>query len=233
MTTNPLQQTALSRPKRLHERGSAEREVVNAILDAALLCHIGYIEEVEETRGGPKRQHPAVIPTAYWREGDYVYWHGSSASRMIRSLSDGRPLCLTVSLLDALVLARSAFHHSVNYRSVMLFGVAQVITDSAEKIQKLNHFIEHLYPGRLTIMRPMNTQEIKATALLRLKIDEGAAKMRQGPPKDDDEDMGALVWAGLAEFSHKVVKIIPDEDTETKMAKGEKIAMPAFHPSLR
>lgn len=201
-----LSQNKFSTPQRLHERGRADRQSVNAILDGALLCHLGYVID----------HRPVVTPTTYWREGDYVYWHGSSASRMMRHLASEAPLCLTVSLLDALVLARSAFHHSVNYRSVMLFGHAEAIRDPAIKAEKFAHFIDHLYPDRNAQLRPINDQEIKATALLRLKIDEGSAKIREGGPVDDAEDMFVSAWAGIGVFHHRVQQWLPDEATASK-----------------
>lgn len=196
--------TPFSTPQRLHERGTAERDTINKILDLALMCHLGYVVD----------GRPVVTPTAYWREGNHVYWHGSSASRMMRTLAKGGELCFTVSLLDGLVLARSAFHHSVNYRSVMLFGSAEVINDSEMKKQLLENFIEHLYPGRNAQLRPMNTQEVKATALLRLEINEGSAKVRTGPPKDDEEDMSTKVWAGVGNFDHRVQHWEADDHTQ-------------------
>ena len=139
--------TPRSRVKRLHERGRYDFDTVAAILDSAFLCHVGYVIDGK----------PYVTPTSYWREGDHVYWHGSSASRMLRTVAGGVEVCLTVSHIDGLVLARSAFHHSVNYRSVMLFGQAQKVEDPAAKLQALENFVEHMYPGRWKELRPSTT----------------------------------------------------------------------------
>jgi nitroimidazol reductase NimA-like FMN-containing flavoprotein (pyridoxamine 5'-phosphate oxidase superfamily) len=179
--------TARSKLRRLYERGSAERREVYAILDAHFLCHIGYVIEGQ----------PYVTPTGYWRHGDRVYWHGSSASRMLRAQTAGIPVCLTVTLLDGLVLARSGFHHSVNYRSVMAFGRAARVEDLAEKEAALNAYVERLYPGRNAEVRAIGPQELKATTLLGMTIEEATAKVRTGPPIDDEEDYALPVWAGV------------------------------------
>ena len=184
---NDLTQTPRSRVKRLPKRARYEFDSAAAILDAGFLCHVGYVIDGK----------PYVTPTSYWREGDHVYWHGSSASRMLRTLEDGVDACLTVAHLDGLVLARSAFHHSINYRSVMLFGLARKVEDPAAKEQALRSFVERMYPGRWQALRPVHPQELKATTVLHMRIDEGAAKIRTGPPIDDDEDYGWPVWAGV------------------------------------
>jgi nitroimidazol reductase NimA-like FMN-containing flavoprotein (pyridoxamine 5'-phosphate oxidase superfamily) len=174
------------RVKRLHERGVYDRATIDAILDAGYVCHVGY------TIDGS----PYVTPTIYWREGDHVYWHGSSASRMLRQ-TDGAEVCLTVTHVDGLVLARSGFHHSMNYRSVMLFGRATKVEDPADKAARLEAFVDGLLPGRWAQLRPMTAQEVKATTLLSLPISEASAKVRTGPPKDDEEDYALPVWAGV------------------------------------
>jgi nitroimidazol reductase NimA-like FMN-containing flavoprotein (pyridoxamine 5'-phosphate oxidase superfamily) len=179
--------TERSRVKRHHERGAHDFETIASILDSAFLCHVGY------TIDGL----PYVTPTSYWRENDLVYWHGSSASRMLRTLEGGIDCCFTVAIVDGLVLARSAFNHSVNYRSVMLFGEARKIEQEAEKRRQLERFTERMYPGRWKELRPVTAQELKATTVLSMKIAEGAAKVRSGPPKDDAEDYSWPVWAGV------------------------------------
>jgi nitroimidazol reductase NimA-like FMN-containing flavoprotein (pyridoxamine 5'-phosphate oxidase superfamily) len=184
--TAALTATPRSRVKRLPKRGHYDLATVHAILDAGFLCHVGYVIDAR----------PYVTPTSYWREGDYVYWHGSSASRMLRSLEDGVDACLTVAHIDGLVLARSAFHHSINYRSVMLFGRAHKVDDSGKE-QVLHNFVERMYPGRWKELRPVNRKELKATTVLHMKIEEGAAKIRTGPPIDDEEDYDWRVWAGV------------------------------------
>ncbi len=179
--------TERTRIKRLHQRAHYDRESAYAILDSGVLCHVGYVIDGQ----------PYVTPTAYWREGDRVYWHGSSASRMLRRVKEGVPVCFTVAMLDGLVLARSGFHHSVNYRSLMAFGQAQAVDEDAEKIRSLDVFINRLTPGRAAEIRPANSQELKATTLLRMKLDEVAVKIRNGPPVDDEEDYALDVWAGV------------------------------------
>ncbi len=180
-----LSPTDRTRLRRVYERGHYDRATIDAILDAGLICHVGYSID----------GRPYVTPTIYWREGDRVYWHGSSASRMLRK-SEGADVCLTVTHLDGLVLARSAFHHSANYRSVMLFGRAEKVVDRDEKLARLKTFVDLLYPGRWEALRPITEQEIKATTLLSIPIEEASAKVRTGPPVDDEEDYALPVWAG-------------------------------------
>ena len=179
--------TERSRVKRLHERGRYDEESVFAILDAGLVAHIGYVIDGQ----------PYVTPTAYWRRGRTLYWHGSSASRMLRAQKEGIPVCVTVSLLDGLVIARSGFHHSINYRAVMAFGRARIVEDAQEKEAELDHFIERIYPGHLETLRPINSQELKATTLIAMEIEEASAKVRTGEPKDDEEDYALDIWAGV------------------------------------
>jgi nitroimidazol reductase NimA-like FMN-containing flavoprotein (pyridoxamine 5'-phosphate oxidase superfamily) len=182
-----LRKTRRSTVKRLGTRGRYDRATVNAILDAGLVAHIGHIVDGK----------PVVIPTAYWREGDHVYWHGSSKARMLRTLEEGAPACLEVTLVDGLVIARSAFHKSINYRSVMLFGQPFKVTDPDEKLARLAAFVDRLYPGRWKELRAPTRQELKATTVLGMLIDEGAAKVRTGPPVDDEPDYALPVWAGV------------------------------------
>ena len=184
---NDFQPTANTTLKRLPQRGSFERNTVNAILDAAFLCHVGFVVEGQ----------PFVIPTSYARVDDELFIHGSAASRMLRNLSEGIPVCVTVTLVDGLVLARSAFHHSINYRSVVVFGTAQLVTDEQAKFDALKAFTEHVIPGRWPEIREPNAQELKGTTVLALPLQEASAKIRTGPPIDDDEDMALPVWAGV------------------------------------
>jgi nitroimidazol reductase NimA-like FMN-containing flavoprotein (pyridoxamine 5'-phosphate oxidase superfamily) len=179
--------THRSQVKRLHERGRYDEESVFAILDAGLIAHIGYVIDGQ----------PYVTPTAYWRRGRTLYWHGSSASRMLRAQKQGIPCCVTVSLLDGLVLARSGFHHSINYRAVMAFGQARFVEDAKEKEAELDYFIERIYPGRVATLRPVNQQELKGTTLIAMEIEEASAKARSGEPKDDEEDYALDIWAGV------------------------------------
>jgi len=179
--------SALSKIKRHPERGAYDRAAVYAILDAGLVCHVGY------TLG----DQPLVTPTIHWREGDRLYWHGSAASRMLETLASGVKACVTVSIIDGLVLARSAFTHSMNYRSVMVFGTARLVDGREAKLAALKHLIERLYPGRWAELRAPTEQEIKATSVISMPIDEVSAKARSGPPLDYDKDMGEQVWAGV------------------------------------
>jgi uncharacterized protein len=183
--------TSRTRVKRLPERGKYDRETVYAILDSALVCHVGYVIE----------GHPYVTPTACWRSGEHLYWHGSSASRMLRAQAEGIPVCVTVTHLDGLVLARSAFHHSLNYRSVMAFGLAELIDRPEEKLAALRGFLERVVPGRWDLLRPVTEQELKATKVLHLHLDEVSAKVRTGPPKDEEADYALPIWAGIVPLS--------------------------------
>lgn len=176
-----------SKVKRLPKRGSQERADVYAILDSNILCHIAYVIDGQ----------PFVTPTGYWREGDRLYWHGSSASRMLRNQAGGLPVCLTVTHFDGLVLARSGFHHSVNYRSVMAFGRAQRIDDPKEKEAAVNAYVERVFPGRNRELRAVDAQELKGTTVLGMTIEEASAKVRTGPPVDDEPDYALPVWAGV------------------------------------
>ena len=176
------------RLRRKRERGSYERDVIDAILDEALIAHLGTVSQDGQ---------PIVVPMLHARSGDVVYCHGSVASRSLRAMREGMPACLTVSLLDGLVLARSAMHHSANYRSAMILGVAREVEDQSEKQAALRAIVEHIVPGRAAHIRGPSANELKATAVLALPIDEASAKVRTGPPLDDDEDHAIEVWAGV------------------------------------
>jgi len=204
--------TPRTRVKRLHERAAYDRATIDAILDASPIAHIGYVVDGA----------PFVTPTLHWREGDRVYWHGSAASRMIEK-SVGADVCLTVTLLDGFVLARSAFHHSVNYRSVMLFGRPTLVTEAAEKEAALTAFVEGLYPGRTPMLRPMLAKELKATSVLWLPIDEASAKVRAGGPSDDEEDYALPVWAGVLPVAMQVGAPIDDPLAREKVAPPEHV----------
>jgi len=174
------------RVKRLHERGHYDAETIHGILDAMPICSVGYV-----FNGAPY-----VTPTLQWREGDHMYWHGSSASRMLETV-DEADVCVTVTLVDGFVMARSAFHHSANYRSVMALGRAHKVKDRDEKEARLKTFVDSLFPGRWDMLRPMNAQEFKATTVLSLPLSEASAKIRTGAPKDDEEDYALPIWAGV------------------------------------
>ncbi|HYC58333.1 MAG TPA: pyridoxamine 5'-phosphate oxidase family protein [Thermoanaerobaculia bacterium] len=183
-TTIPV--TDRTRVRRLAERGRYETGTIHAILDEALICHVGFIVD----------DKPVVIPTIHWREGNTLYFHGSAASRMLRSLKNGVDACVTVTLLDGLVLARSAFHHSMNYRSVVVFGKAREVSEH-EKIAVLESLVEHVVRGRSKDIRPPNFKELRQTLVLALPLDEASAKIRTGGPVDDEEDYALPIWAGV------------------------------------
>jgi hypothetical protein len=182
-----LTRTARTKIRRLPQRAHYDRETLYAILDAGFVCHIGYAIE----------DQPYVTPTAYWREGDTVYWHGSSKSRMLLALEKAPGICLTVMHFDALVVARSGFHMSVNYRSAMLFGKPYKVADPEEKLAKMERFVERVYPGHWKNLRPVNRQELKAMSVFGLRIDEAVAKVRDGGPIDEPEDYRLPIWAGV------------------------------------
>ncbi|MEM8947750.1 MAG: pyridoxamine 5'-phosphate oxidase family protein [Pseudomonadota bacterium] len=196
--------TERTRVKRLHQRALYDRESIYRILDAGFVCHVGYTFD----------DHPYVTTTSYWRDGDRVYWHGSSASRMLRELKTEVPVCLNVSLIDGLVLARSGFHHSINYRTVMLFGRATALSGHEEKVEALRLFTERTITGRWNELRPPTVQEIKATTVLSMPIEEAVAKERNGPPADDEEDYALDVWAG--EIPLRLIAGAPVDDPRLK-----------------
>lgn len=176
--------------KRLPERGRYDATSVHAILDEGLICHLGFQVDGQ----------PFVIPTTYARDGERILLHGSPASRMLRDLAKGVRACLTVTLLDGLVLARSAFHHSMNYRSVVVFGTAREITDLDERRRALDRIVEHIVPGRSEHARGPNDFELKYTKVLALEIEEASVKTRSGGPNDDEEDLALPIWAGVIPF---------------------------------
>lgn len=182
-----LLQTERTKLKRLPKRGHFDRETVYGILDEGFICHVGF---------APNGQ-PFVIPTGYARAGDKLYIHGSQASRMLRSLSNGVDACVTVTIVDGLVLARSAFHHSMNYRSVVIFGRATLVEDREEKVAALLALSEHFVRGRWADVRQPTELELKATTVLSVPLEEASAKIRTGPPLDDEEDYALPVWAGV------------------------------------
>jgi nitroimidazol reductase NimA-like FMN-containing flavoprotein (pyridoxamine 5'-phosphate oxidase superfamily) len=184
----PTQRTQV---KRLPDRGAYDSETVFKILDEGLICHVGFSVDGQ----------PYVIPTGFARVGDTLYLHGSAASRMLRTLAEGIQVCVTVTLLDGLVLARSAFHHSMNYRSVVMLGRAALVCDLAEKIKALEAFTEHIVRGRWKDVRLPTESELKATTVLALPLAEVSAKIRTGPPKDDAEDYQLPIWAGVVPLS--------------------------------
>ena len=186
MTDQTLPPSAHATVKRGAKRARYDAETLHAILDAMPLCHVGYIIE----------GRPVVIPTLQWRDGNTLYWHGASTSRTIAAAA-GQDVCVTVSILDGLVIARSAFNHSVNYRSVVVHGRPRLIDDPVHKEAALKAMIESMTPGRWDALRPMHPKEFKATGVLALDLDEASCKVRNGPPVDDAEDYALPIWAGV------------------------------------
>lgn len=201
-------QTPGSRTRVVREpqRAIYDRETIYRILDEGFICHVGFALDGQ----------PFVIPTSYGRKDDSLYIHGSAASRMLRQMKDGVSVCVTVTLLDGLVVARSIFNHSMNYRSVVILGKAVLVEDAEEKLEALRALSEHILPGRWADARQPNEQELKATSVLRLPIDEFSAKVRTGPPVDDAEDMTFPTWAGVLPLEMKVGEPINDPDLDPK-----------------
>ena len=188
------------RVRRLPKRGRYDWESIRAILDSAFLCHVGYVID----------RQPFVTPTCYWRYDKQVLLHGSFASRMLNAVAKGIDVCVTISIVDGLVLARSGFHHSINYRAAMLFGRARSLVDEAQKRNAMEAFVERFYPGRWQTLRPVTRKELKATTVLELEIDEASAKLRTGQPIDDEEDYGLPIWAGVIPIAAAQLPALPD-----------------------
>ena len=197
---------------RRRDRGTYERETVNAILDEAFMCHVGF-----EVDG-----QPYVVPTVHARIGERLYIHGSVASRMLKNLSRGINVCVTVTLLDGLVLARSAFHHSMNYRSVLVLGTATAVTDKTEKRQVLTAIVNRVMPGRAAEVREPSAKELNATTVLGLPIEEASAKIRRGPPLDAEEDYALSCWAGVLPL--RLMAMPPEPDP--RLPKGIPVPQP-------
>ena len=206
-------QSERTKVKRLPARGQYDRETINAILDEGFICHVGFVVDGQ----------PYVIPTGYARVNDVLYIHGSSASRMLRNLSKGINVCVTVTLIDGLVLARSAFHHSVNYRSVVILGNAELVEDNDEKNTALEALTEHIVPGRWADVRWPSEIEMKATTVLKLAIEEASAKIRTGDPKDDEEDYTLDVWAGVLPLKLETGKPVADSRLDNDIAAPDYI----------
>jgi len=187
----PIAPTPRTTHRRRPDRGSHERAVIDAILDEGLVCHVGFAVEGQ----------PYVIPMSYARMGDLLLLHGAVGSRLLSTLRGGAPVCVTVTLLDGLVLARSAMHHSVNYRSVVLLGKASEVQGEAERRAALHAIVEHVVPGRSGEVRPPSEAELRATVVLTVPIEEASAKVRAGPPLDDEEDYALSCWAGVLPLS--------------------------------
>ena len=196
------------RLRRLAERGHYDRATIDAILDATMIGHVGWVLDGQ----------PFVTPTSIWRQGDRLYWHGSAGSRMIRETKRGARVCITATLLDGLVLARSGTNHSMNYRSVMVLGGAVLVEDEAETLAAMEAFTERLFPGRWTQLRPATRKEIRQTSVLWTPLDEASAKVRTGPSKDDPGDESWPVWAGVIPLSTAVGAPEPDPHLPTGLA---------------
>jgi nitroimidazol reductase NimA-like FMN-containing flavoprotein (pyridoxamine 5'-phosphate oxidase superfamily) len=200
--------TDRTRLRRYPVRGVFDRAAVYRILDEGFVCHVAFVVDGQ----------PYAIPTGYARAGDVIYLHGSAASRMVRSLGDGLDVCVTVTLVDGLVLARSAFHHSMNYRSVVVLGRARLVSDPAEKSAALRAFTNHIVPDRWDALRPVTPQELAATSVLALPIEEASAKVRSGPPRDDDDDLAWPVWAGVVPMALRCGEPVPDDHVRPDVA---------------
>jgi nitroimidazol reductase NimA-like FMN-containing flavoprotein (pyridoxamine 5'-phosphate oxidase superfamily) len=205
--------------QRLPDRGKYDAETIHAILDAAFVCHVGFVVDGQ----------PFVIPTNYARDGQKLYLHGSSASRMLRTLAGGIPVCVTVTHVDGVVMARSAFHHSVNYRSVVALGTAVPVEDRDEKMHALELFTNHVAPGRWNEVRTPTDQELKGTSVLALDLAEASAKIRTGGPKDDPEDYALPIWAGVVPMRVVAGDPLPD----AKLTEGIPVAASAVGLSRR
>jgi nitroimidazol reductase NimA-like FMN-containing flavoprotein (pyridoxamine 5'-phosphate oxidase superfamily) len=219
MTTGPT--SPRTEVRRLPARARYERDDIHSVLDEGLVAHVGFASE----------DGPFVLPMAYGRDGDHLVLHGSPASRLLRSFKDGIDVCVTVTLLDGLVLARSAFHHSLNYRSVVVLGRAEVVDDATEKGRLLEALVDHLVPGRAEHARRPNAKELKATLVLRLAIAESSAKVRTGPPLDDDDDLAMPIWAGVLPLGLRPGDAIADEHTPPGTEPPAYLTTaPRFHP---
>ncbi len=203
-SSNPTPRTRVVREP---QRGVYDRDAVNQILDEALLCHVGFVADGQ----------PFVIPMNYGRDRDALYLHGSPASRMVRNLVQGVPVCVTITLVDGLVLARSVFNHSMNYRSVVILGTATLVDDPAEKLAALRALSDHIIPNRWDDSRQPNEKELKATSVLRLPINEFSAKVRVGPPVDDEEDCSFPTWAGVIPLEMTAGAAVPDDRCQREL----------------
>ncbi len=205
-----FERTKRNRVLRNPTRGNYERDEVYRIVDEALYCHVAFVMDGQ----------PYIIPTLHAREGDTLLLHGSSASRMIRH-AEANPLCVTMTLVDGIVLARSAFHHSINYRSAVLFGNGEAVSDPEQKMDALGRFTERLMPGRWNDVRWPDRRELKATGVIAMPIESASAKIRSGPPVDDDEDMALPVWAGVLPLEQSFGALIADPDAPVDLPAPE------------
>lgn len=207
-------QTNKNRIHRLPKRGHYDRETIYSILDEALICHVGFAEDGQ----------PFVIPTNFARVEDTIVLHGAKASRLLKHVEAGHPICVEVTIVDGLVLARSVFHHSVNYRSVVLFGRGRLIVEEGKKLAALEAVTDHLIPGRWKEARPPTPKELNATGVASIQIDEASAKVRTGPPVDEEEDYNLPVWAGILPLQEVPLSPIQDELQSSAMSIPEYVA---------
>jgi uncharacterized protein len=198
--------------KRLPKRGHYDRETIYRILDEALICHVGFVQSGQ----------PYVIPTNFARMGDSIILHGAKASRLLKHIEGGNPVCVEVTIVDGLVLARSVFHHSVNYRSVVVFGTGRLLLDTQEKLAALEAVSEHLIPGRWMEARLPNQKELNATSVVCIRIDEAFAKVRLGPPVDEEEDYALPVWAGVLPLQETALRPVQDD------LQSQELAVPGY-----
>jgi nitroimidazol reductase NimA-like FMN-containing flavoprotein (pyridoxamine 5'-phosphate oxidase superfamily) len=204
---NDFEITDLNKIHRLPKRGHYDRRTIYDILDAMILCHVGFVQDGQ----------PFVVPTNYARQGDTLFLHGATTSRLIRHAGDGEPVCISVAILDGLVLAKSAFHHSVNYRSAVVFGRGRLVEDDAEKLRALELFTNRIVPGRWQEVRQPNPQELRATAVAAIDIESASAKLRDGPPSDDEDDLGLPVWAGVLPIRQATEDPIPADYSDSSL----------------
>jgi uncharacterized protein len=209
--------TERNRVKRAHERGKYDRETVHAILDSGIICHLAYCIDGQ----------PFITPTSYWRDGEVVYVHGSSASRTLRDMEKGIEASLAVTHLDGMVMARSGYHHSMNYRSVIMYGIAKPVTDPDEKLAALKVFMDQIAPGRWDECRAVNNQEQKATTVLAMTLEDVSAKVRTGPPVDDEADYASPMWAGVV----PIRTVVGDPVDDPKLSNGAPV--PEFAKGFR
>jgi nitroimidazol reductase NimA-like FMN-containing flavoprotein (pyridoxamine 5'-phosphate oxidase superfamily) len=204
----PQAPSEFTRVRRLGKRGAYDRTTLYAILDAGTHCHVAHVID----------GRPVAMPTLHWRHGEHLYWHGNAASRMLGANAAGGEVCVTVTLIDGFVLARSGFNHSINYRSAMCFGVPTEITDEAAKNSALKHFLDHWLPGRWDTLRPATRKELRATRVLSIPLDEFSAKVREGGPHDPEVDARWPTWAGVIPLVTRPAAAIPADDYQGRQA---------------
>lgn len=207
--------------QRLPKRAAYDRETINAIIDEALICHVSIIANGE----------PVVIPTIHARMGDKLLLHGLKGGRLLKHIEAGHDVCVAITLLDGLVLARSAFHHSMNYRSVVMFGKGMEITDGDEKMAAMKRFVDHLTPRRWEHIRQPNAREIKATSIVAIAMVDATAKVRTGPPVDDDEDYELPIWAGVIPLELQASGAVPDDKLSADLEEPEHVKR--YQPGVR